>query len=645
MKLAPLFGSHSGRHHADREISRIPADAEEIAVSTSWPIRALVYLIATVMAISLPASFFFSSYHFELRTLKTNARINAALITQRIGLTEGKIPLARLPLDDIIEDDAASDDPPEFRQVFDRHRQLVAQNGAGPPSWPSIRYEMPINLSHEVAGYYKVDRSLRTLASETLIVALIGIALGIVASAALHALQLRRDRMRLSYLANYDPLTGLPNRLLFFDRLKGAIARAERSKRMFGLLFLDLDGFKAINDTFGHHHGDKVLTAAAERLALAVRTSDTVARLAGDEFTVLIEQVQRTEDLAAIAKSLLRNFEQPFEIAGESIYLTCSIGIAVYPNDARDAASLMRLSDMAMYSVKEAERNNYQFYTASLDTHVEERLMLEQSLRQAFNRREFVVHYQPQFDLASGRCIGMEALLRWQRPHTGLIPPSQFIDVLEKTGLIVPVGEWLLHEACAQAQAWRLAGMPPLVLSVNVSARQFRGASMEQTVRKALAETGFPAAQLQIELTESILMRDAESSLSTLRELRSMGIRIAVDDFGTGYSSLSYLRRFPLNALKVDQTFVRDMEADSDDASIVAAIIRLAHGLRLSVTAEGVETHAQLAMLREYGCNDVQGYLFSRPLAAPEFAKFIASMPSIQQATPTQTASVTIAST
>jgi len=642
MKLAPLSGSHGNSYQTNRaEASGISSDADGIGAITSWPIRALVYSIATVVAISLPASFFFSNYHFDQRTLKTNARINAALITQRIGLTEGKIPLAQLPLDDIIENDAASDGPPEFRQVFDQHLHLVAQSGTGPLSWPLIRYELPINLSNSTIGYYKVERSLRTLVNETLIVAFIGIALGIIGAAALQALQLRRDRMRLSYLANYDTLTGLPNRVLFLDRLGGAIARAERSNSTFGLLFLDLDGFKAVNDTFGHNNGDKILTAVAERLMLTGRGSDTVARLAGDEFTVLIEQVQRIEDLATVAKSLLKNFEQPFEIAGESIFLTCSIGIAIYPDHARDAASLMKLSDMAMYSVKEAERNNYQFYTASLDTHVEDRLMLEQSLRQAFNRREFLVHYQPQFDLASGRCVGMEALLRWQRPHADLIPPSQFIDVLEKSGLIVPVGEWLLHEACAQAQAWLMKGAPPLVLSVNVSARQFRGATMEQTVRKALTATGFPAAQLQIELTESILMHDAESSLTTLTELRSMGVRIAVDDFGTGYSSLSYLRRFPLNVLKVDQTFVRDMEADSDDASIVATIIRLAHGLRLSVTAEGVETHAQLAMLRDYGCNDVQGYLFSRPLDAKEFASFLACE---QQAAPDQAAGPTIAS-
>jgi diguanylate cyclase (GGDEF)-like protein/PAS domain S-box-containing protein len=430
--------------------------------------------------------------------------------------------------------------------------------------------------------------------------------------------------VRLAHLANHDPLTGLPNRNLLADRLGQALIAAARHARAAGVLFLDLDRFKVINDSLGHSAGDRLLKAVAERLQDSVREGDTVARLGGDEFIVILDDMAQPQDAALVAQKILESFVQPFHVevpeAGgvQEFFFTTSIGISLYPGDGEDVDTLLKNADTAMYRAKERGGNSYQFFTPEMDTRARQRLSLENALRNALERREFVLHYQPQIDLATQNVIGVEALLRWNHPEQGLVAPADFIPLLEETGFIVPVGEWVLREACAQATAWRASGLPPLRVAVNLSARQLRHERFADTVAAALADTGMDPGDLELEITESAVMQQVEVSLETLSRVRALGVRLAMDDFGTGYSSLSHLKLLPINTVKIDQSFVRDMPADENDAAIVQAIIVLARTLRLDVIAEGVETKEQLAFLRAHGCDAMQGYLFSRPLPAAE---------------------------
>jgi len=434
----------------------------------------------------------------------------------------------------------------------------------------------------------------------------------------------RKDmEAELAHLARHDGLTGLPNRLTLLDRLDQALVHGARHQRAAAVLFLDLDRFKVINDSLGHGVGDRLLQAVAERLSAGVRDGDTVARLGGDEFIVLLEDMAQPRDAGAVARKILEGFTAPFRIntqetAGQEFFFTVSIGISLYPGDGDDPQTLIKNADVAMYRVKERGGNGYQFFTPEMDTRARQRLSLENALHNALERREFVLHYQPQIDLATQRVIGVEALLRWNRPQRGLVAPADFIPLLEETGLIVPVGEWVLHEACAQAGRWRAAGLPPLRVAVNLSARQLRHERFADTVAAALADTGMDQGDLELEITESAVMQQVEASLETLSRVRALGVRLAMDDFGTGYSSLSHLKRLPIDTVKIDRSFVLDVPADENDTAIVQAIIVLAHTLRLEVIAEGVETKEQLAFLRTHGCDAMQGYLFSRPLPAEE---------------------------
>ncbi len=418
---------------------------------------------------------------------------------------------------------------------------------------------------------------------------------------------------RLQYLAHHDVLTHLPNRALFADRLEHALSRTRKSDRIVAVLFLDLDRFKIINDTLGHEIGDTALRSLSERLLSCVRESDTVARLGGDEFAVIMEDMRTTADVAPVARKILDMLSQPFHVEDRELYITGSIGISMYPSDGRDAATLLKHADIAMYRAKDLGRNTYQFYSADMGARAFERLTLETSLRHALERDEFALFYQPQVDVRDGRIIGFEALLRWQHPDLGLVPPADFVALLEETGLIMPVGEWVLRQACAQGAAWHRQGAADLRVAVNLSSRQFSDGELTRTVVDIAAEAGFDLTCLELEITESILMQHSATTMGALRELDRMGVRLSVDDFGTGYSSLSYLKRFPIDTLKVDRTFIRDIGTDSDDEAIVTAIVAMAKGLRLEVIAEGVESAEQLAFLRQCGCQLVQGFLFSEP--------------------------------
>ncbi|MHB1140389.1 MAG: EAL domain-containing protein [Sulfuricaulis sp.] len=437
------------------------------------------------------------------------------------------------------------------------------------------------------------------------------------------------DRMKaqeqLQFLAHHDALTNLPNRALFLERLDHALTRSRWTKRPLAVLFLDLDRFKNINDTLGHDIGDSTLQVAAKRLTDCVRDGDTVARFGGDEFTVLLEDLANSDDVPNVAQKILEALSRPFDVEGREFVVTTSIGISLYPSDGDDSLKLLRNADTAMYRAKEQGRNKYQFYSSEMSAKALEKFMLESSLRYALERQEFLLYYQPQVNLATGKVTGVEALLRWQHPELGLVSPTQFIPVAEETGLMKFIDEWVLSTACAQGQAWRSAGLPPLTVIVNLSGRTFNEPRMMETVSQALANSCFAPGMLELEITESVLMHNAEATVEMLEQLNRMGLRLAVDDFGTGYSSLSYLKRFPIHTLKIDQSFVRDVTSDGDDASLVTAIIAMGHALELNVIAEGVETPEQLEFLRRHGCDGMQGYLFSRPLPAQEITRLLQS--------------------
>jgi diguanylate cyclase (GGDEF)-like protein len=428
---------------------------------------------------------------------------------------------------------------------------------------------------------------------------------------------------RLQHMAQHDALTELPNRVLFLDRLKQAVARARWHERLVAVLFVDMDRFKTINDTLGHEVGDKLLQALAERFTASVREGDTVARFGGDEFVVLLDDVASEKDIGVVAQKVLEALAPPFAIDGQDLYITASIGVSLYPNDGEDSTTLLKNADIAMYRAKDLGKNTYQFYSADMSARAFERLTLESSLRHAIERNEFRLYYQPQIDTASGAILGVEALLRWQHPDFGLVSPAEFIPLLEETGLIVPAGDWVLRTACEQLRAWHAAGWPQLRMAVNLSPRQFQTAGLAQSVERVLSTLGCDPGLLELEITESVLLRHTATTLETLEALHALGVRMAIDDFGTGYSSLSYLRRYSIDTLKIDRSFVHDVPDDADDSALASAIIVLAQSLRLDVIAEGVETEAQRDFLRARGCHQMQGYLFSRPLPAADITRLL----------------------
>jgi diguanylate cyclase (GGDEF)-like protein/PAS domain S-box-containing protein len=434
----------------------------------------------------------------------------------------------------------------------------------------------------------------------------------------------KESERRLHFLANHDALTKLPNRVLLQTRIEHALRLTQRNKTQLAILFIDLDRFKVINDTLGHQVGDVLLQQVASRLQGCLRSTDTIARQGGDEFVVLLEDFGEDENyLATVARKIMDVLVQPFTLLADEVFISASIGISVYPQDGQDMNTLLKNADIAMYRAKEQGKNTFQFYASDSNAHSFERLAMENSLRKALERKEFVLYYQPKVDLASNTIVGAEALVRWKHPDLGMVPPDQFIPLAEETGIIVPLGEWVLREACFQNRAWQDAGLPPISVAVNLSAGQFRDESLRSIIVTALVESALQPAYLELEITESMIMNNPERAVSILQSFRKMGMQASIDDFGTGYSSLGYLKRFPVSTLKVDRSFVRDVPGDLDDEAITKAIIALAHSLNLKVVAEGVETKAQLEFLRQLNCDQVQGYIFGRPVPAQEFARLL----------------------
>jgi diguanylate cyclase (GGDEF)-like protein/PAS domain S-box-containing protein len=429
----------------------------------------------------------------------------------------------------------------------------------------------------------------------------------------------KRHEEQLKHLATHDELTGLANRALLLDRLEQSLHYAHRSRRIVAVLLLDLDQFKVINDSLGHAFGDKLLGAVAQRLRKVVREADTVARLGGDEFVVLLAEVAEVEDVGLLAAKILRLLAEPHRLDDREITLTASLGISLYPKDSDDGATLIRNADLAMYRAKRNDRSTFAFYSPEMNQRILEALELESALRQALDLAEFCLHYQPKVDLASGRVIGCEALVRWHHPLRGMISPADFIPLAEETGLIVPLGTWVLKEACRQARAWQDEGLPALSVAVNLSARQFRKGDLPQLVEEILGDANLDPRLLELELTESMVMDDPAGAERTMHTLKQLGVALSLDDFGTGYSSLNYLRRFPVDSLKIDRSFIRDVATDPSGASVVTSVIDIAHNLGLTAVAEGVETREQLAYLIGCGCDMFQGFLFSKPLPVEEF--------------------------
>ena len=435
----------------------------------------------------------------------------------------------------------------------------------------------------------------------------------------------RAMSLQMSHSAQHDFLTGLPNRMLFNDRVNQAIALAPRHMKKVAVLFLDLDGFKHINDSLGHPVGDKLLQSIALRLVNCVRAADTVSRQGGDEFVVLLSEVAQAEDAAITARRMLQAVAEAHGVDHHDLHVTTSIGLSIYPDDGLDAETLIKNADTAMYQAKENGRQSYQFFKPAMNVRAVERQSIEESLRRAVEREEFTLHYQPKISLATGEITGAEALIRWTHPTRGAVSPAQFIPVAEDCGLILPIGKRVLGEACRQGRAWMDAGLPLRSVAVNISAMEFRQEEFLRGVFAILEETGLHPRCLELELTESVLMKHVDSTESILKALRARGVQVAVDDFGTGYSSLSYLRRFPIDALKIDQSFVRQITSAPDETSIVTAIISMGRSLKLRVVAEGVETQQELAFLQAHHCDEAQGYYFSRPVPAAEFAKLLES--------------------
>ena len=420
---------------------------------------------------------------------------------------------------------------------------------------------------------------------------------------------------RVQFLAFYDALTGLPNRTLFRDRMTTALADARRHNYKIALLFLDLDRFKDINDSLGHSVGDLFLQEVAERLKRFAREQDTVARLAGDEFLIMLTHVNEASDAAVAAERLMEAMTAEFVVQGQSLHVSCSVGISIFPEHGLDAETLIKNADAAMYRAKESGRKNFRFFIEDMNAQAVERLTLESSLRRALPEKELFLMYQPQMDIATGKIVGLEALLRWQHPELGLVPPDKFIRIAENSGLIVPIGEWVLRTACLQARKWQDEELPAVSVAVNVSAVQFRQEGFCELIRRVLRETGLAPQYLEIELTESLLLANADVTLSVIQELKSIGVTLAIDDFGTGYSSFGYLRQFRVSKLKIDRSFIRDVAVNPDDAAIITAIISMAKSLHLKVIAEGVENEGQMTFLRAHYCDEIQGYYFSQPLA------------------------------
>jgi diguanylate cyclase (GGDEF)-like protein len=505
--------------------------------------------------------------------------------------------------------------------VVDGITRLYTYDRVG--SYPLV-VTVGLERDQQLAGWHALATMIAAMAfGATLLLS--GLAAYLVRRIFRDATTARAAAEEITHTAEHDFLTGLPNRLLLNDRIGQAIASAQRHRTEVALLFLDLDGFKHINDSLGHPIGDKLLQSVAKRLVACVRGADTVSRQGGDEFVALLAEVQHPEDAAVLARKMLQAVAEAHPIDRHDLHITTSIGVSVYPDDGLDAETLIKNADTAMYQAKANGRHGYQFFTPAMNVRAVERQAIEEGLRRALERREFALCYQPKVDLKTGAITGAEALLRWRHPTRGLVPPEQFIPVAEDCGLILPISAWVLRAACDQARAWVDAGLPPTTMAVNVSAMEFRDENFLENLFAILSETGLDPRFLELELTETLLMKHAESAAAILRSLREKGVQVAMDDFGTGYSSLGYLRKFPLDALKIDQSFIRRINTAGGDAPIVTAVIAMARSLKLRVVAEGVETLQELEFLQAHECDEAQGFYFSRPVPPEQFARLLRS--------------------
>jgi diguanylate cyclase (GGDEF)-like protein/PAS domain S-box-containing protein len=433
----------------------------------------------------------------------------------------------------------------------------------------------------------------------------------------------RELSLRMSHLAQHDGLTDLPNRILLYDRLTQAMTLAKRRRKKLAVLFLDLDRFKHINDSLGHAIGDRVLQSIAERLRHCVRSTDTVSRQGGDEFVVLLSEVKKIQDAAVCAEKILAALSEPFGIDHHNLYAAASIGIATYPDDGTDADTLLKHADLAMYQAKDGNSNTFRFFERQMTLHLVERQEIESDLRRAIDRDQFVLYYQARVDLITEQIVGVEVLIRWKHPARGLVQPDKFMAIAEESGVVVPLGRWVLREGCRQGRAWLDAGMPPVRVAVNISAVELRDKDFVEGVRSVLAETGLEPGSLELEVTETALLQNSKAVATVLQAIKDLGVHLALDDFGTGYSSLSHVRRLPIDALKIDRSFIRELATNSDDASVVRAMISMGRSLQMKVVAEGVETREQLECLRRYGCPEGQGYYFSKAIDAADFTRLL----------------------
>ena len=506
-------------------------------------------------------------------------------------------------------------------QIHHWLKELIASNESGFASGikhrVSVAEGIMLDVQHQAEVFCDEDGSAK-----------------LISGTMLDVTELKKAQDQILKLARFDSLTGLSNRSVFRERVQMAMEHAERQGYLGAVLFLDLDNFKRINDTFGHGIGDLLLQEVAKRLTSCVRNTDMVghdqssslvARFGGDEFTVLLPEINQVKDAEQVARRILESIGHQINLAGHDVVVTPSIGIAIFPHHGENVDSLMKNVDAAMYYVKHAGKNGYELFVKSMNVVAKRRLELESNLRKAIELNELSLNYQPQIDMQTNRIIGVEALLRWHSEELGFVSPVEFIPVAEETGLITPIGEWVMREACAQAVRWQAQGLPEIRMAVNLSVRQFAKQSLEKQVYQVLLDTGLPVHCLELEITENMMMDDVEGSVETLHRLKALGVQLAIDDFGTGYSSLSYLKRFPIDRLKVDRSFITHVTTDPGDASVTQAIIAVAHNLGLSVTAEGVEEESQLAFLREHSCEEVQGYLYSRPLKADDLAVLLGS--------------------
>ncbi|MDA8442079.1 MAG: EAL domain-containing protein [Peptococcaceae bacterium] len=581
----------------------------------------LALLTGLTISLLMPLTYFTLSLHdLQGRTSDDTTQVAAVLSEQAPQQwSESAQRFAKL-----------ADDVAQLK-VYDTKGELTQTSAIRPIALLHIRQRRPILLNKQLLGYVDLTMNTGSLLSSTLLLLVVSLVIGVLIGTLVYRFPARAVRRaegeigeafaKMRHLSYHDALTNLPNRIQLNDRLTQCLRNAKRSEQKVAVIFLDLDDFKNINDTLGHSIGDLLLRQVATRLTNCIREGDTVARLGGDEFVILLPQISVVLDASRVAKRVLDFLAQPFTLDGHELVVTTSIGISVYPADGDNIETLVQNADTAMYRAKEQGKNKYQFYTPEMNAKALERLTLENNLRRAIKQQELQVFYQPIIELYSGDIIGMEALARWNHPEMGLIVPNRFIPLAEETGLIVPLGEWILRTACKQTKEWQDADMLPMYISVNISARQFLHHGLVDTVIEVLQETGLDPIYLQLEITESIAAYDEKRVSDKLQTLRNLGIKIAIDDFGTGYSSLGSLKKFPFQTLKIDKSFIDNIVVDAYDAAITTTIIAMANSLNLSVVAEGVENEDQLAYLLEHGCSAMQGYLFCRPLPKEEIEK------------------------